>query len=107
MEKTKNTNSTTQTTKQTSKVWSNAYKTWKYHKPKIDYDKMQLLHLCWNNPEAMERLIIKNGWLHLKFVHLMEREKLTIIQRFITDRKKWYTLEGRLGKEDTQQLKLL
>lgn len=55
----------------------------------------------------MERLIIKNGWLHLKFVHLMEREKLTIIQRFITDRKKWYTLEGRLGKEDTQQLKLL
>jgi hypothetical protein len=37
----------------------------------------------------------------------MEREKLTIIQRFVTDRKKWYTLEGRLGKDDTTQLKLL
>jgi hypothetical protein len=38
----------------------------------------------------------------------MEREKLLIIQRFISDRKKWYTLEGRLSDEEKQkqQLKL-
>ena len=108
MEKTKSTPLTTPTSKTTSKRWSDAWKTWKYQKPKIDYTKEFLLHLMWNDWEAMERLIIRNGWMHLKWVHLLEKEKLDLIQKFVNDRKKYYTLEGRLGKdENPQQLKLL
>lgn len=54
----------------------------------------------------MADLIMAHSWQSLKWVHLFEREKLRIIQNFLIDRKKHYTLEGRLGKEQTEQLKL-
>ena len=57
----------------------------------------------------MERLIIQHGWNHLTWVHLFEREKLELINKFIRDPQKYYTLEGRLGKtpDTSSQLKLL
>ena len=106
MANSKSINSTTQTSKKTSRVWSDAYKTWNYTKERIPYDKMYLLHLCWNDPKAMADLIMAHSWQSLKWVHLFEKEKLRIIQNFLIDRKKHYTLEGRLGKEQTEQLKL-
>jgi hypothetical protein len=54
----------------------------------------------------MADLIMAHSWQSLKWVHLFEKEKLRIIQNFLIDRKKHYTLEGRLGKEQTEQLKL-
>lgn len=55
----------------------------------------------------MGELIMAHSWQSLKWVHLYEREKLQIIKNFLIDRKKHFTLEGRLGKETEQtQLKL-
>lgn len=80
---------------------------WHPNRAKIKYDSQTLLHLCWNHPEAMNRLIIRHGWLGLNFVHPYEMDKLEIIKRFIQERERWYTLEGRLGSEkQSDQLSL-
>ena len=55
----------------------------------------------------MNRLIMRHGWLGLNFVHPYEMDKLEIIKRFIQERERWYTLEGRLGSEkQSDQLSL-
>jgi hypothetical protein len=53
----------------------------------------------------MADLIMAHSWQSLKWVHLFEKEKLRIIQNFLIDRKKHYTLEGRLGKRTNRTVK--
>ena len=47
----------------------------------------------------MNNLILYHSWTSLKFVHIFEREKLLIIQKFVLNYEEEYTLEGRLKNE--------
>lgn len=57
----------------------------------------------------MNSLILYHSWTSLKWVHIFEKEKLLIIQKFILNYEEEYTLEGRLKNEidKPQQMKLL
>lgn len=56
----------------------------------------------------MNNLILYHSWTSLKFVHIFEREKLLIIEKFILNYEEEYTIEGRLKNEidKPQQMKL-
>lgn len=56
----------------------------------------------------MTNLILHHSWTSLKFVHIFEREKLLIIQKFLLNYEEEYTLQGRLKNEidKPEQMKL-